>query len=307
MPETGGLLNHGFDYRERIPRTAAGKTVLAYLCARYDHSSAEEWRSRIAKQLVRLDGKTAQPDTPLRPGQTLIWHRPPWREPDIPRGFAVAFRDSDLLAVIKPAGTPTLPGAGFLENTLLAQVRDREPEAVPMHRLGRWTSGLVLFARNGAARATLAESFRTRRIEKQYRCVAAGIPTRRRFQIDVPIGLVPYPPLGLLWAANPEGKPARTVVDARRVGRDAFLADVRIVTGRPHQIRIHLAAAGHPLVGDPLYAAGGRPREGSRALPGDPGYLLHATRLRLPHPRTGHELDLRSAPPFDLDASTEDS
>ena len=103
-----------------------------------------------------------------------------------------------------------------------------------------------------------------------------------------------------LWARyheRHEGWPSfdEVLVLERREG--AFLCDVRIATGRPHQIRIHLAAAGHPLVGDPLYGPGGTPLDGSRALPGDPGYLLHAAELRIVHPRTGRELDVSCAPP----------
>jgi 23S rRNA pseudouridine1911/1915/1917 synthase len=78
---------------------------------------------------------------------------------------------------------------------------------------------------------------------------------------------------------------------------DSFLCDVTIDTGRPHQIRIHLAAAGHPLVGDPLYEAGGLPAPDSRALPGDPGYLLHSAELRFRHPRTGREMVICCQPP----------
>ena len=87
----------------------------------------------------------------------------------------------------------------------------------------------------------------------------------------------------------------------RREG--CFLCDVRIASGRPHQIRIHLAAAGHPLVGDPLYARGGVPAAGCTALPGDPGYLLHAAELRVTHPRTGRELEVACAPPPALRSS----
>lgn len=189
-----------------------------YLCTRYDHSTDDEWKERLEQGLVHLDGKPAELDQKLQDGQMLTWHRPPWHEPDVPRSFGVAYRDRDLLAVIKPAGLPTLPGAGFLENTLLSQIRSSDPGAVPMHRLGRWTSGLVLFARNGSTRAKLAELFRTRRIAKQYRCLAEGTPNQRRFEIDTPIGLVPYPPLGQLWAASATGKPAKSFVDVCHIG-----------------------------------------------------------------------------------------
>jgi 23S rRNA pseudouridine1911/1915/1917 synthase len=299
------VLNHGFEYRERIPRSAAGVTVLRYLGTHYDHSTVDEWSQRLGAGLVFIDGIAAVATHPLEEGQTLTWFRPPWHEPDVPRRYGIAYRDRDLLALVKPAGLPTLPGAGFLENTLLAVVRRDDPLAVPMHRLGRWTSGLVLFARTGLARAGLAELFRSGRIEKHYRCVASGTPGQTRGSIETPIGRVPYPPLGQLWAACENGKRAHSTVEVRRTGTSRFLADVQIFTGRPHQIRIHLAAWGHPLVGDPLYTVGGVPYHGGTALPGDPGYQLHATRLRLPHPTHGGVVELRSAAPFDLIADAD--
>ena len=106
-------------------------------------------------------------------------------------------------------------------------------------------------------------------------------------------------PRGRVHAASKDGKPALTHVRVLGERQASALVEATIVTGRPHQIRIHLAAAGHPLVGDPLYAAGGRPAP-DPGLPGDPGYRLHAHRLGLPHPATGRRLDLECPPPPEL-------
>ena len=103
--------------------------------------------------------------------------------------------------------------------------------------------------------------------------------------------------LGSLHAADPRGKRALSEVAVLERRADSFLCDVRISTGRPHQIRIHLAAAGHPLLGDPLYGAGGLPRPDTCALPGDPGYHLHAAELSFRHPRTGRASIIESEPP----------
>jgi len=292
--------NDGYVYEERIPASRAGRTLLDHLGRAWPHSGEEEWRRRIERGLVRVDGCAADPDVLLRANQVVTWSRPPWEEPDVPGAFRVLYEDTDLLAVAKPAGLPVLPGAGFLRNTLLARVRERDPAAVPVHRLGRWTSGLVLFARTAEARSAVSRSWRTRQVRKEYRALCSGTPAFDERTIDTPIGPVAYPPLGTLHAASPAGKPAssRFTVVERRDG--AFLADVVIDTGRPHQVRIHAAAAGHPLVGDPLYVAGGRPAPDGNALPGDPGYLLHAARLVLPHPASGRRLDLRSEPPSPL-------
>src|SRR5262245_25727602 len=140
--------NDGFVYRERLGPLAAGRTLADYLSARYRHSSRDEWRERIAAGLVLLDAEPAHCEAVVRAGQVLTWRRPGWVEPDVPGDdVVVLFEDGDLLAVDKPAGLPTLPGAGFLSHTLFARVRERDPAVSPVHRLGRWTSGIVLFAR----------------------------------------------------------------------------------------------------------------------------------------------------------------
>jgi 23S rRNA pseudouridine1911/1915/1917 synthase len=164
-----------------------------------------------------------------------------------------------------------------------------------VHRLGRGTSGLVLFARTEVARRALARAWRDEAVEKAYRALVAGAPGRDAFSIAVPIGRVPHPRLGHVHAAAPGGK--RAVSHVRVLGRreGATLVEVTIPTGRPHQIRIHLAAAGHPLVGDPVYGPGGVPVS-EPGLPGDPGYWLHAHRLGLEHPVTAVRLALECGP-----------
>jgi len=292
--------NAGCEYREQLSATADGQTLLAYLCQRYPHSTATEWAVRITSGFVRINGHVVQTDIILRRGSELIWQRPPWVEPAAPRTFAVLYEDEDILAVAKPAGLPTLPGANFLQATLLYQVQRYAPDATPLHRLGRWTSGIVLCARNPQARTSLMQQWSSKVVEKRYRALANGLPEWNEKTITTPIGPVPHALLGSLHAATANGKPSLSHVTVLERRTDAFLCDVRIPTGRPHQIRIHLAAIGHPLVGDPLYVIGGIPAPDSRAVPGDPGYLLHAAELRFRHPRTGHELVIACAPPSEL-------
>lgn len=290
-------MNEGFEYRERIGAEADGEPLLAYLTRQYRHSSAAEWTERIESGRVLLDSTPGRPDSVLRRGQVLVWRRPAWTEPDAPTSFAVLYEDEDLLAVAKPAGLPTLPGGGFLNATLLHRVRAYAPGASPLHRLGRWTSGVVLFARTRENLADLTRQWISRAVGKRYRALAVGKPTRCDFEIDTPIGPVPHPLLGSVHAASDDGKASVSDVTVVEQREGEFLCDVRIATGRPHQIRIHLAAAGHPLVGDPLYPAGGIPVRGCRALPGDPGYNLHAAELTFRHPRTARELGVTCEPP----------
>lgn len=297
MAHDGRVKNDGFDYRGTTDADADGVPLSDYLGRRFPHTSAEEWARRAAEGFVLLDGITATARTLLRRGQRLVWRRPAWEEPDAPLEFAVLYDDGDLLAVAKPAGLPTLPGAGHLHATLLYRVRRYAAEAAPLHRLGRWTSGVVLFARDPRTRTAMARRWAAGEIEKRYRALAVGAPSVSGFTVEVPIGPVPYAPLGTVHAASAAGKPAssRVAVLERREG--AFLCDVHIATGRPHQIRIHLAAAGHPLLGDPLYGPGGVPIPGSRSVPGDPGYRLHAAEIGFPHPREAKFERIRCAPP----------
>lgn len=295
--------NHGHTYREQIDARGAGRAVLAHLSARFGRASPAEWEERIALGQVRLDDAPTFAETLLRAGQWLAWIRPPWVEPPVPLYAPVLHEDSVLLAVAKPSGLPTMPGGGlYLEHTLLAVVRRRFPEASPMHRLGRDTSGVVLFSRTAAAGRIVQEAFRSRRLRKVYRALCTGHPARDAFSVDARIGEVVHPLLGTVHAASAGGVHARShvrVLERRqREGEPpSALVEVEIETGRPHQIRIHLAHAGHPLVGDPLFGVGGTPLPGTRALPGDPGYLLHAQRLELDHPLDGSRLAIECTPP----------
>lgn len=271
--------------------------MLAYLARRYTHSSPAVWAANIAAGRVSLDAQPAGPDALLRRGAELVWQRPPWIEPEAPCCLDLVYEDDDLLAVGKPSGLPTLPGGGFLESTLLHLVQAYAPGAAPLHRLGRWTSGLVLCAKTPAAQRGVLQQWSSRQVGKRYRALVAGAPAWDQLTIDTPIGPVPHRLLGSLHAATTDGKAAHSEVTVLERRDDCCLCDVMISTGRPHQIRIHLAAAGFPLQGDPLYRSGGLPDPDSVALPGDPGYQLHSAELSFCHPRSSQPLRLLCPPP----------
>jgi 23S rRNA pseudouridine1911/1915/1917 synthase len=300
------MLNLGYAYTTIISSKYHGQTLLSHLASLYSHSTRQAWQQNLNNGEVALNGVTATGSESVTVGQTLVWNRPPWIEPDAPQHFEVLFEDPHLLSVNKPGGLPTLPGGGFMENSLLRLVQKQTPDANPVHRLGRGTSGIVLFAKTPQAAARLSANWNTPRIQKIYRALAQGIAQHDAYEILTPIGLVPHPLIGSVWAANPSGKPSKSLAkvisrapsstaSSKTPGTTTF--EVSLNSGRPHQIRIHLASIGHPLVGDPLYGLTGQPLENLPGLPGDGGYLLHAQFLNFQHPITGEQINLEAALP----------
>ena len=291
------MLNRGYAYTTVISRKFDGQTLLSHLASLYPHSTRQAWQQNLNNGEVTLNGVIATASESVTLGQTLVWNRPPWIEPDAPGHFEVLFEDEHLLAVNKPSGLPTLPGGGFLEKTLLRLVQKQSPNANPVHRLGRGTSGIVLFAKTPQAAANLSANWNTPKIQKIYRALAQNVAQQDSYEILTPIGLVPHPRIGSVWAASPSGKASKSL--AKVISRTASTTtfDVSLCSGRPHQIRIHLASIGHPLVGDPLYGMTGQPLESLPGLPGAGGYFLHAQYLKIQHPVTGEPIDLEAALP----------
>ena len=163
--------------------------------------------------------------------------------------------------------------------------------------MGRATTGIVLFAKTPQAASTLFADWNTPKIQKIYRALAQNVAQRDAYEILTPIGLVPHPLIGSVWAANPSGKPSKSLANVISRTASTTTFEVSLHSGRPHQIRIHLASIGHPLVGDPLYGLTGQPLEHLPGLPGDGGYFLHAQYLKFHHPITGEQINLEAALP----------
>ncbi len=296
--------NSGYIYRDRVPEGFAGLGVLDYHRTRFVHSTAEVWIEALAAGRLRINGRTAQDQDVLCAGDRLEYHRAPWNEPEVPLKFEVCFEDEDVLAAIKPSGLQVLPAGPFFENTLLHQVRasaTSRADASPIHRLGRGTSGLILFGKSPLARAELARQFRDFETRKSYLALVIGCGLPHSALARHPIGKVPHGRLQI-HVASVLGKPALTRVRVLRRDTEAqrSLVCAQPITGRADQIRIHLAALGAPIVGDPLFGAGGTPI--SDARPGEGGYHLHAAALSFVHPRTQRWIKLRSLPTWSLGA-----
>ena len=304
------MKNRGYDYPDIISPLDEPLPVAFFYALHYPHSTEAEWRRKIETGQVSLNGRPAALGDVLKRGDRLVYHRPPWEEPEAPREIVTLYQDEDVLALDKPSGLPVLPGGFFLENTLLHLVRERYGTGCsPLHRLGRGTSGAILFTRNRRAARSLATAMFERRILKVYLALASGTGMPDAFTVDAPIGPVPHmlPATVNAYRPGPGGRASKSHVRAvrRLPERNASVLEVTIPTGRPHQIRIHLAFAGYPLVGDPLYAAGGLPRADGvddeiAMTPGATGYLLHSWKIRFPHPSRAEEVEVVSPPPDSL-------
>ena len=315
-------MNKGWIYRDKIAKSAAGQTVLEYYSQRYKHSTISQWQARIESGHILLNQKLTTIATKLQSGDKLSYHRPPWQEPVVPLDFQILYQDQDLLVIDKPSGLPVLAGGGFLENTLCFQLQKLFPQQtrIPIHRLGRGTSGLMILARSPVAKSYLSQQMRSRQITKIYLAIAQGIIQKDKFTIEQPIGKLAHPFLGYIYGAKSDGKYARSECQVIARQSDRTLVQVKILTGRPHQIRIHLAAIAHPLLGDPLYQIGGipigitkddqNPSLSPRNLqeknfkditslitPGDCGYYLHAHKLEFLHPSQNKTINIQSSPP----------
>ncbi|MDE3154230.1 MAG: RluA family pseudouridine synthase [Acidobacteriota bacterium] len=275
-------------------------------------------RSRI-QQLVRegrvtVGGRPAKPGAALRAGDTVQVDIPPPAEATPaaePIPLDILYEDEDLVVLNKPAGlvvhpAPGHPG-GTLVNALLHHVEDlsgiggeRRPGIV--HRLDRGTSGVMVVAKNDLAHEGLARQFHDREVEKEYVALVWGVVQAGR-RIDLPIGRDPVHRQKMSARARRARTAVTRIVRARSL-KGLSLVRVAIHSGRTHQIRVHLSAIGHPVVGDSLY--GGL----RRRIPGDLRAIarldrpfLHAERLMFHHPRDGRVMEFRAPLPPDLQAA----
>ena len=279
----------------------SGERVDAFLAHRNPELSRSRLKGLIDEGRVTVDGQTAKPSTRLRAGQKVRVTLP---EPEttslVPRPIPIdtVYEDPDLLVVDKPAGLTVMPAPGHLDDTLANALLSRYPgldgiggtlRAGIVHRLDKDTSGLIVVARNEDILAALQRQFKQHRITKVYQALVRGEVPRPEAVIEAPIG------------RHPRDRKRMAVVDTGRDASTAYrvvaryegytLVEVRPVTGRTHQVRVHMASIGHPLAGDATY---GRP------IPTLRRHFLHAQTLGFEHPSSGKRVELTSDLPPEL-------
>jgi len=276
-------------------------------------------RSQIQRLIkdghVRVAGREAKANQAVKTGQEIIVDTPALVDA-APRPEAlplpILYQDHDLIVVDKPAGMVVHPAAGHasgtLVNALLHHVDDLsgiggEKRPGIVHRLDRGTSGLMVVAKHDAAHEELARQFRAREVEKEYIALVWGEVMAGR-RIDAPIG---RDPSNRKKMSSESARVRRTraavtrIVRAEHFGRVLTLAQVAIHTGRTHQIRVHLSAIGHPIVGDSLYGGVHRRVAGDlRAVTHLDRPFLHAAHLVFKHPDDDRRMEFMSALPEDL-------
>ncbi|TAL25826.1 MAG: RluA family pseudouridine synthase [Aquabacterium sp.] len=205
----------------------------------------------------------------------------------------VVHADAQLLVLDKPSGLLSVPGRGPQnQDCLSARAQRAWPDALVVHRLDMSTSGLIVMGRGTDAQRRLSMAFERRLVHKRYVAVVDGLVDADSGEVGLPL-ICDWPNRPRQMVDHDRGKPALT--RWRVLSRDEATGSTRVelepVTGRSHQLRVHLQALGHPILGDEFYA---HPAAHARS----PRLLLHASRITLPHPATGEEASFESPPPF---------
>ena len=288
--------------------------VVANRCPELSRTRVQEL---IAGGLVQLNGKTAKGSHKVHAGDTIEvvpQPRPALRAEAESIPLDILYEDEDVIAVNKPAGMTVHAGAGNSRGTLvnallgrgqsLSQSGDLLRPGI-VHRLDKETSGILLVAKNDFAHARLAEAFRERSVQKIYIALVQGVLKEERGRIELAIARDPN------RRTRMTAKRAALLHNAREARTDwqvlarvdsTTLLEVQLYTGRTHQIRVHLSALRHPVVGDTLYGAAGQLHIGRTTLPSLGRNFLHAAKIAFVQPRTGHPIQLTAPLPRELRA-----
>ena len=285
----------------RIPDDLDGVRLDKALSSLLDLSRA---RARtLIERGATIDGVPASPSTRVNGGELVVTGVPepqPELKPE-PVDFVVLYEDGEVLVVDKPAGLVVHPGAGRHATTLAAGLLHRYPEIEGVGSAGRWgivhrldrdTSGTLIVARTDTAHDALAKQIKRRRVGRSYLALVDGVPGSPTGTIDAPIG--PDPARPMRRAVVQGAKPARThfVVERAFDQKPCALLNLSLETGRTHQIRVHLSAIGHPVIGDRVY--------GKPSPVDSPRMFLHALAVEFEHPSLGERVRVEAPLPEDL-------
>ena len=282
-----------------VPREHAGLRLDRFIQLRIPRLSRTRATRVVKGCAYREDGTRRRPSERVKAGETVWIVRPPMDEPAVPLRFDVAYEDEAVLVIDKPAGLPMHPTATYYRHTLSQLLVDRYPERTPQfaHRLDRETSGLVICGWTTAHEIALKRCFESRKdVQKRYVAIVEGVVDEDEGEIELPMANV-QEGLHVMMETRDDGLPASTRFRVLERCANATLVALWPKTGRQHQLRVHMAALGHPMIGDKLYGAHGcdpfiRFVDGERSdellgLLGHPRHALHAECLAIAHPIHG--------------------
>lgn len=213
--------------------------------------------------------------------------------PANPDAYSIVYTDSELLVIDKPYNLLTVPGRGIEnQDCLINRVISEQPNARIVHRLDYATSGLVIIPLSYEAQKSISRQFELRSTDKQYVAVVHGIIKDDSGIIDLPL-ICDWPNRPKQMVDHENGKPAQTKfrVLARNTSQNSTRVELKPITGRSHQLRVHMLALGHPILGDRFYATGD-------ALDASKRLLLHAQSISFDHPESAERLHIEASPPF---------
>lgn len=274
-----------------IAKSGKGLTVIDLLCERFPYHDIEQWREIIDTGNILLNGGQVSADHKVCTGDTLTYRAIDLQEPAVSTEFEPIMETPELLLVGKPAGTPVSRTGLIVYNTFVNILRRHyDQEIHPLHRLDRETSGLLLCARNNESCKTYQKQMEQMVTGKFYLAVVSGNLQANGLIVDELLNTVPNNPIRCQMMVDEKGKPCRTIIQTIMAGKDYSLVLAKLVTGRRHQIRAHLAHLGHPLVGDKIYSHSGKYylqrleqelSEDDYTRLGSENHTLHAWAIRL--------------------------
>jgi 23S rRNA pseudouridine1911/1915/1917 synthase len=290
---------------------AAQQRLDRFLAAGFPFKSRGEWKQLCERGELLVNGRPARADRRLQAGDRLAVFHPLAKEPEVDARIALLAEAAGVMAVYKPGNLPMHESGLFRRKTFTAALAaEFGAEWAPVHRLDRETSGVVLCAATPALRRRLSFDFETRAVAKTYLAIVSGAVTWQELSVDQPLFQDPAAPVPR-FCCDPRGVPAQTEFRVVERAAAATLLAARPRTGRPNQIRVHAAWAGHHLLGDKIYhpdpaVYATYHREGdspaARLLAGFPRHALHAAAIATRHPETGQSFQAESPLPSDLSA-----